>query len=168
MKIFRLLLLLAVLIFNFSFTNALECPEKKEKSSVACSVSNFVVTPSSNLCNGELLTLNFTFTGVDFGLNGYTIMSSDGYNIFQLGDPQTFIQIALCEPNITFEIFDNDNPGCSATFNYGLVCCDCQYSIDITQSACMGDVFTAYINYQYQSGSCGNHNPTLTINGNHM
>ncbi|MBK8627397.1 MAG: T9SS type A sorting domain-containing protein [Saprospiraceae bacterium] len=171
MRTFRLLSRIIIFGYFFSIATAFTPLEKcensgKDKTSVACSITNFVVTPASNQCDGELLTLNFTFTGVDFGLNGYTITAVNANGgTFQLGDPQTLSVIALCEPDVTFTIFDNDNPNCSASFNYGQICCDCQYTIDITQSSCIGNSFIAIIDYQYTSGSCTNHYPYLTVNG---
>ncbi|MBC7885111.1 MAG: hypothetical protein H7X99_06530, partial [Saprospiraceae bacterium] len=173
MRTLRIVHLLVAILSYFSvsasdgiFHNENEHKISDEKKELVCSVSNFVVTPATGICNGELLELNFTFTGTDFGLNGYTLQMLGGWtHSFSIGDPQTFSEIALCNEEFVFTIYDNDNPACSATYTYGQVCCPCDIDVDIAQGECFGFVSSAILTIIASNGSCTNYNPTLTING---
>ncbi len=134
------------------------------KEEVVCSISDFVVTPVT--CEGEILVLSFSFTGIDFGLNGYTFGAvGDWSQTYNLGDDQFISLIALCNENREFYIFDNDNPNCMATFNYGSLCCDCEVDIEVLQGSCNDGVLTPKFDILYNSGSCGNYDYSLQVNG---
>ena len=136
----------------------------KSKEEMVCSISDFVVT--SVACEGELILLSFSFTGIDFGLNGYTFGAvGDWSQTYNLGDEQVITLIALCNENYEFFIYDNDNPNCMATFNYGSVCCECELDIEVLQGLCDDGVLTPRFDILYNSGSCGNYNYSLQVNG---
>jgi hypothetical protein len=132
-----------------------------------CAVSDFVVA-ASPLCEGELLEMSFTFTGTDFGANGYMIMDDEGvlYGPFYSGDPMVFYEFAICSDYEIYTIYDVNNPSCSKSFTYGFVCCPCEWTVSIQQGQCEpGGVHDAFFTINTESGSCTNYDPTLTVNG---
>jgi hypothetical protein len=134
------------------------------KVGAVCSISDLVVTPVN--CEGEILVLSFSFTGTDFGLNGYTFGAvGDWSQTYNLGDDQFISLIALCNENREFYIYDNDNPDCMATFDYGSLCCDCELDIEVLQGSCNDGVLTPKFDILYNSGSCGNYDYSLQVNG---
>jgi len=167
MKTYIFLFSILIITLCSTFTAKAELHKNTDpKHEVACSVSDFVVTPASEFCDGEILTLNFSFTSTDFGLNGYRFGVVGGWTYtYMLGDPQIFDYIALCDEPETFFIYDIDNPDCMTTFEYGFICCQCEIDIEITQGECVGGFSSAIIDLLETSGSCTNHYPTLTING---
>ena len=148
MKTARLLglFVFAISFWSFNLYKNTCKPTDNDKKELVCSVSNFVVTAASSVCDGEILQLNFTFTGTDFGLNGYTINASNlGPQSFNIGDPQVLFAFAECSQIVVFTIYDNDNPSCSASYTYGQVCCSCNINIDVAQGLCTNDVSSAVL-----------------------
>ena len=136
---------------------------EESKDVVVCAVTDFVVTGSD--CTGEVLDLSFTFTGTDFGLNGYTFGVVGGWTQgYSLGDPQIFGYIALCNISETFFIYDNDNPACMASFSYGAVCCECDLDVEVIQGSCNDGILTPTFDIFLNSGSCANYELTLFVN----
>jgi hypothetical protein len=168
MKTFRLFLSIAFLISSFLSISASSAVEnvdnfgKKDKA-MACSVSNFVVTFMN--CDLEYIVLNFDFSGTDFGLNGYTITSPEinFSQSFNINSSKYFILLADCMTSANFTITDNDDPNCSATFNYGVLCCPCFLYTDIDLSNCNNGTFDVSILIELY-GSCIFFDPIITIN----
>ena len=169
---YRLLICTLILFASISSIKAFSSIDNCEnytsnKEAVVCSVTDFEVTFMN--CDLEYIVLNFDFTGVDFGLNGYTITCAalNFSQQFTSTSSQYIILEADCAEMATFVISDNDNPTCSASFTYGLLCCPCMFTIEteINLGECdNGELFPYLIIDSY--GSCIFFDPVITINGN--
>lgn len=170
MKILRLLTFLTLTTAFLSFSTTLFGSEinpgckQEDKPSVACSITDFIITPQ--ICGDVYYYSTFTFTGVDFGLNGFTVSSNNSSQVynFNLGDNYWLYLPTQCDEDVIVTITDNDNPACTASVNLGLLCCDCYIGAGIIQSECNGSSFSVEIEHGVL-GSCYYYDPVFRVNG---
>lgn len=151
---------------SFCYRDTIANPCFFQNTGNQCTISNFVVTPDSTSCVGEGISLVFSYTGQDFGTNGYTITTNTGFSqTFSLTDSTFWIMLADCAENIIITITDNNNSTCSAMDTIGLLCCPCLTDIDFSHTNCIDGAIQSNISFSNQQGSCINYDWTLYING---
>ena len=70
-----------IILPNYSYCtqDTLVNPCYTHSNTSQCAITNFSVTPDTTSCSGEIISLNFSVTGTDFGANGYTVTANNGY-----------------------------------------------------------------------------------------
>lgn len=117
----------------YTFEVASPCYEPD--TSLPCELFSFEVNPDPNTCSGSLITSTFTFSGNNFGINGYTI--HDGFNLhtYNAGDPQVIVTHGICELS-SFTIRDINDELCSLFDTTSLTCCPCSVDSISTMATC--------------------------------
>ncbi|MBK8855453.1 MAG: T9SS type A sorting domain-containing protein [Saprospiraceae bacterium] len=137
------------------------------KKEVVCSVENFTITEVVE-CDGEMMWVRFSFQSNDFGLNGYTVrMNGSNAQTYTLSSNRVYQMTSECLETVHFEIFDNNNPNCSDTYEWEPECCECNFDFAVEQLACENGMFDAIFILEVASGSCLWYwdDAVLTING---
>lgn len=149
---------------NPNITKQNVCTLKADMCDVmACSITNFQIVHSN--CDDESIFYIFEFTGVDFGINGYTLTLSNGvtYN-YELNDFKTFSFQPNCNDEIFATLTDNDNPSCNITISLGIACCPCEFlGINDLHAECDNyNIFSGF-NISYYGG-CHLFPSTISVN----
>jgi hypothetical protein len=132
-----------------------------------CAIENFIVELDSTECSGEFALLRFDFESEHFGQNGYIITSNQGHEFeYNQNSNRVMEIIADCIDELVFTIRDADDEDCSATYEFGTVCCPCmgEYFM-VEEGNCINGSFNAWHRFEWISGSCFAHDYTLSING---
>ena len=73
--------LLLLCLLSFTLISQVQATEKPQ----ACNLTSFVAEYNLNTCNGELVGIDFNFTGTEFGLGGFKVIGPEGTQNYQLG-----------------------------------------------------------------------------------
>ena len=133
---------------------------------IPCQITQFNVTSDSSICQGGFMTLGFNFNATNFGLSGYNISSSTGYNQNFLSSDTKLVELfAECDGAVSFTIKDLQDTLCTATDTFGVICCPCVPVFNVTTSGCDNDRFDMNIDVNILNGSCIEYPWQLFING---
>lgn len=155
--------LLLLCLLSFTLITQVQATEKPQ----ACNLTSFVAEYNLNTCNGELVGIDFNFTGTEFGLGGFNVIGPEGTQNYQLGDDYIYYVFSSCNEVIELTLQDINEPNCSLTIEVEAQCCECVMQNIVTEtSLCNNGLFTLFAEIQATSGSCVTNGWTVTVCGN--
>jgi len=105
----------------------------------------------------------------DFGINGFTIEYngiSQFYSSYDPNNAYTIGDVGTCDDDLIVTIIDEDDPNCKASFNYGPLCCLCQfYYPEFYPEECEGDLFNMVVDLSEVFGSCKFYDWKIIVDG---
>jgi len=130
-----------------------------------CEITSFTANYIENSCEDGWISIEFDFEATEFGLNGFTVWTTD-YEDYNLGDEYVVFAVAECNEEIVVTITDNDDPSCTASVTLEPACCDCEISDPVFSiSECENGMFDVGLDLFDTNGTCDWYGWFLTLEG---